>query len=83
MKTFGALLGTPIAIGIMYLTSDNFRTVFLCATVPVILSIICLVSVKTSNMEERSIQKRESIQAKISKIVGQIILEIVSPIFDF
>lgn len=60
MKTFGALLGTPIAIGIMYLTSDNFRTVFLCATVPVILSIICLVSVKTSNMEERSIQKREN-----------------------
>lgn len=60
MKTFGALLGTPIAIGIMYLTADDFRTVFLCATVPVVLSIICLVSVKTTNMEVRSVQKKEN-----------------------
>lgn len=60
MKTFGALLGTPIAICIMYLTADNFRTVFLCAVVPVILAIICLVSVKTHRLGAKTEQKREN-----------------------
>lgn len=60
MKTFGALLGSPIAIGIMYLTANNFRTVFLCATVPVVLAIICLVSVRTKNVEVQSTQKKEN-----------------------
>ena len=60
MKTFGALLGTPIAIGIMYLTTDNFRVVFLCATVPVVLSIICLTTIKNKKTENISEQKREN-----------------------
>lgn len=60
MKTFGALLGTPIAICIMYFTADNFRTVFLCAVIPVILAIICLLSVKTHKLGEKSEKKREN-----------------------
>jgi MFS family permease len=45
LKTTGSLIGIPIAILIMYLSGDSYRTVFLCATVPVVISIICLLKI--------------------------------------
>lgn len=45
-KTFGALLGAPIAMGIMFITSNNFRVVFFCAVIPVIVALICLMTIK-------------------------------------
>ncbi|MDR2107211.1 MAG: MFS transporter [Holosporaceae bacterium] len=47
MKTVGALSGTLIAVLIMHLTNANYRFVFACAVVPVVVAIICLSSVKT------------------------------------
>ena len=47
MKTLGALLGTPIAVWLMFKTCNDYRTVFLCATIPVAIAIICLFKVKT------------------------------------
>lgn len=66
LKTFGALIGTPIAIAIMAISSNNFRLVFLLAVVPVIFAIICLVSIKDSrkndqqNPNQETKQKREN-----------------------
>jgi len=47
LKTFGALMGGVIATCIMWLTADNFRIVFLCSTIAVFISILCLSLVKT------------------------------------
>jgi MFS family permease len=47
LKTIGSFLGTPIAILIMYLSCDNYRTVFFCATIPVVISLFCLMKIKT------------------------------------
>ncbi|MDR2766017.1 MAG: MFS transporter [Holosporaceae bacterium] len=47
LKTIGSFLGTPVAILIMYLSCDNYRTVFFCATIPVVISFFCLMKVKT------------------------------------
>ncbi|MDR0695247.1 MAG: MFS transporter [Holosporales bacterium] len=46
LKTIGCLVGSPLAILIMYLTADNYRTVFMCAAIPVVVAIVCLVSIK-------------------------------------
>lgn len=42
LKTCGALLGTLIAIGVMYCTDNNYKIVFFCATIPVVIAIFCL-----------------------------------------
>jgi MFS family permease len=47
LKTIGALIGIPIAILIMYLSDNNYRVVFACASIPVIMSIIFLMKIKT------------------------------------
>ncbi|MDR2417393.1 MAG: MFS transporter [Holosporales bacterium] len=46
LKTIGCLSGIPLSILVMYLSHDNYRAVFLCATIPVMLSIICLLTIK-------------------------------------
>ncbi len=46
-KTIGGLLGTSIAIMIMWLSSNNYRLVFACATIAVAISIFCLSKIKT------------------------------------
>lgn len=48
-KTIGSLLGTCIAIGIMLLSSNNYRLVFMCATIAVVLAVLCLSKIKTKN----------------------------------
>ena len=45
-KTAGSLLGTCIAILIMWLTCNNFRLVFLCSAIAVLVSIFYLSKVK-------------------------------------
>jgi MFS family permease len=47
MKTIGSLAGTLIAVQIMMMTSGNYRTVFMCSVIPVVIAIICLSRVKT------------------------------------
>jgi MFS family permease len=54
MKTIGALLGIPIAILIMYLSNNNYRLVFACAAIPVVVSIVCLLKVKMPNENRNS-----------------------------
>ena len=51
-KTVGSLLGTCVAIAIMWLSSNNYRLVFACATIAVAISI--LNQDKTRNTRERS-----------------------------
>jgi MFS family permease len=46
-KTIGSLSGTCIAMLIMWLTCDNYRIVFLCSSVAVAISILCLSKIKT------------------------------------
>jgi hypothetical protein len=45
LKTIGALLGVPIAVGILYMTNNNYRIVFAAATVAVALAIVSLLRV--------------------------------------
>ncbi|MDR2158105.1 MAG: MFS transporter [Holosporaceae bacterium] len=47
MKTIGSLSGTLIAVHIMYTSGNDYRFVFWCAIIPVIIAIICLNGVKT------------------------------------
>lgn len=47
LKTVGALVGTPIAVWLMLKTNNDYRMVFLCATIPVAIAILCLFKVKT------------------------------------
>lgn len=47
LKTLGGLMGTCVAIAIMYFTNDNYRTVFLCSTIAVAIAIFCLTKIKT------------------------------------
>jgi MFS family permease len=48
-KTLGSLLGNVIAVLLMYLLYENYRMVFFCSTVPVIIAIFCLSKIKTPN----------------------------------
>lgn len=60
LKTIGALVGTPIAVWLMIKTNNDYRTVFLCATIPVAIAILCLFKVKTPqelNVKETQAKK--------------------------
>jgi MFS family permease len=46
-KTTGSLLGTVIAIVIMYFSNNNFRLVFMCSTIMVAIAMLCLFKIKT------------------------------------
>lgn len=59
-KTIGSLLGTCVAIIIMYLSSNNYRLVFACATIAVAISILCLSKIKT----KREIQNKHNSEKK-------------------
>ncbi|MDR0580996.1 MAG: MFS transporter [Holosporaceae bacterium] len=59
LKTVGSFLGTIIAIQIMLFTSGNYRIVFGCAVIPVIISIFCLSNVKTPREISGLPQKKE------------------------
>lgn len=62
LKTIGALLGSPIAIALMYFTNNNYRLVFFCASIPVIMAIICLHRLKVK-------QNNISINTNANKII--------------
>ena len=47
LKTIGSFLGTLIAVQIMLLTTNDYRIVFGCAVIPVVIAILCLSKVKT------------------------------------
>ncbi|MDR2724213.1 MAG: MFS transporter [Holosporaceae bacterium] len=47
LKTIGSFFGTLVAVQIMLFTSNNYRIVFGCAVIPVIISIFCLSKVKS------------------------------------
>lgn len=57
LKTCGALLGTSLAIGVMYFSSDNYRLVFFCATIPVALAIVCLTRLITEKKRVSVVKK--------------------------
>lgn len=57
LKTFGALLGSAVAIAIMYLTSNNYRIVFFCSTIPVAMAIFCLYKLKTNKKSDSLVVK--------------------------
>ncbi|MDR2781964.1 MAG: MFS transporter [Holosporaceae bacterium] len=63
MKTVGSLFGTLIAVQIMFLTSGNYRIVFACSVIPVVVAIFCLSRVKTPmeiKGEVEKVNKREN-----------------------
>ncbi|GHT93497.1 MFS transporter [Alphaproteobacteria bacterium] len=62
LKTTGALIGTPLAIYIMYLTCNNYRIVFLCSAIPVVLAILCILKIKTpkGNIVDGKTQKKST-----------------------
>ncbi|MDR0632113.1 MAG: MFS transporter [Holosporaceae bacterium] len=59
MKTIGSLLGTLVAVQIMLLTANNYRIVFACSVIPVIIAIFCLFRVKNSQEIKGNTQKNE------------------------
>jgi MFS family permease len=59
MKTIGSLAGTLIAVQIMIHTSDNYRIVFACSVIPVIIAIVCLSRVKNAQEIKGETQKNE------------------------
>jgi MFS family permease len=55
LDTFGAFLGPLIAIGLMWLTANNFQTTFWIAVIPAFLSIaVLLLFVREPEREERT-----------------------------
>ena len=57
LKTVGALLGSAIAIALMYLTNNNYRLVFFCSAIPVVLAIFCLYKLKTNKKADSLVIK--------------------------
>ncbi|MDR1333644.1 MAG: MFS transporter, partial [Holosporaceae bacterium] len=57
MKTIGSLTGTLIAVKIMLLTGDNYRIVFACSVIPVVIAIFCLSRVRNSREMKEQTQK--------------------------
>jgi MFS family permease len=49
LKTTGSMLGTCIAMLIMWFTCNNYRVVFMSATICVAISLLCLSKIKTPN----------------------------------
>ncbi|MDR1365815.1 MAG: MFS transporter [Holosporales bacterium] len=64
LKTTGSLLGPPIAILIMYLSCNNYRIVFCCAVVPVIIAILCLFKVRPPKMASKDRRIKNPFQKK-------------------
>ena len=60
-KTVGGLLGTCVAIAIMWASSNNYRLVFACATIAVAISILCLSKIKT----KQEIHGKDNVEKKI------------------
>lgn len=52
-KTIGALCGTMTAMIIMWLSSNNYRLVFACATIAVAISILCLSKIEDHKNSRR------------------------------
>lgn len=46
LKTIGGFIGTLIAMWLLLISNNNFRLVFACSMIPVILAIACLLKVK-------------------------------------
>ncbi|MDR2645674.1 MAG: MFS transporter [Holosporaceae bacterium] len=67
LKTVGSFLGTLIAIQIMLFTSGNYRIVFGCAVIPVIVAIFCLSNVKTHREISGLPQKKEKCENPFKK----------------
>lgn len=54
LKTVGAFTGTLVAMGILYFSENNFRLVFACSAIPVVLAIICLLKLKVNKTQNES-----------------------------
>lgn len=78
LKTIGAFLGTPIAIAIMYATTNNYRFVFICAIIPVIIAIFCLLMVKTNKNSIKAAQRENPFKkeyvASLDKVFWKLML---------
>lgn len=61
-KTIGSLLGTCIAMMIMWLTCNNYRIVFMCSTIAVLISILCLFKIKTPQEIKQEKSKKKKIE---------------------
>jgi MFS family permease len=88
LKTVGSFLGTPIAILIMYLSCDNYRTVFLWATLPVVLSIFFLLKVETPKEikaapERQAVRISNPFQKKYLKSLDAVFWKILALAFLF
>jgi MFS family permease len=70
LKTVGSTLGTCIGMGIMLLTCNNYRMVFFCSTIAVIIAICLLYKVKTPQElrnEKNEKKSREKIENPFQK----------------
>ncbi|MDR1334875.1 MAG: MFS transporter, partial [Holosporaceae bacterium] len=63
-KTVGSLLGTCMAIVIMYFSNNNFRLVFMCGTIMVAISMLCLCKIKTPKDIERETSGTQKVSLK-------------------
>ncbi|MDR1057241.1 MAG: MFS transporter [Coxiellaceae bacterium] len=52
LKTIGSLLGSAIAIALMYFIDNNYRIVFMLSIMPVIIAIICLYNLQSHKKSE-------------------------------
>ncbi|MDR1236249.1 MAG: MFS transporter [Holosporaceae bacterium] len=92
LKTVGSLLGTLIAVQIMLYTSGNYRIVFACSVIPVIISIFFLSRVKTpqeiKGEEKKEVKRENPFQKKYLKSLDStfrniIILALISELGHF
>jgi MFS family permease len=87
LKTTGALLGTPIAVLIMWLSCDNYRTVFLCATVPIAIAVICVWRIKAPKInrgvENENAKFENPLRMKYLKTMDMVFWKIMLLAFMF
>ena len=85
LKTIGCLSGIPLSIFIMYLSHDNYRVVFLCATIPVILSIVCLLTIKIPKEVNRrgKVAVKNPFQKKYLRSLDKVFWKILLLAFIF
>ncbi|MDR1475175.1 MAG: MFS transporter [Holosporales bacterium] len=83
LKTVGSLSGIPIAVLIMYLSHNNYRLVFCCAAVPVIVSIICLLKIKTPKAVSKDRKIQNPFQRKYLKSLDSSFWKVILLAFIF
>ncbi|MDR1334655.1 MAG: MFS transporter [Holosporaceae bacterium] len=46
LKTIGSIVGVMLAVAIMYFSGENYRMLFLCSTVPALLSLLAVTAIR-------------------------------------